>query len=95
MPLKENKKTLQELKGLGPRLSGLLQEIRIQNPKELKHIGAIEAYLRLIQEAELKPHIGYLYALVGAIENRDWTDVARNDKARLRAELEGISEISK
>ena len=53
----------------------------------------MEAYLRIIEETRFTAHIALLYALVGAVENRHWLDIAKTEKARLRAELEGLKDI--
>lgn len=82
-----------DLRSIGPRCQDLLQQVGINTPKQLRELGAMEAYLRIIEETDFKPYIGLLYALVSAIENRDWYDVAQTDKARLKAELEGIQEL--
>jgi DNA transformation protein len=82
-----------DMQGIGPRCVQLLNAVDINSPDQLKIIGAIEAYLRIIEETDFTPHIALLYALVGAIEDRHWLDIAKTDKARLRAELEGLNEI--
>jgi len=52
----------------------------------------MEAYFKIMEETDCKEHIAYLYTFVGAIENRDWREVAQTEKARLTAELEGLKE---
>lgn len=84
--------SLINLRGIGPRVANLLRQVGVETPEKLKEIGAMEAYLRII-ETGYTQHIALLYALVGAVENRDWRDVAQKDKARLQAELEGLKEI--
>jgi hypothetical protein len=51
----------------------------------LEKIGALEAYIRMKE-----PHLCFLYALVGALENRSWLDVAHHDKTRLLIELDNL-----
>lgn len=81
------------MQGIGPRCVQLLNEVGIHKPQELREIGAMEAYLRIIEETSFKAHIALLYALIGAVENRSWLDIAKTEKAMLRAELEGLKEI--
>ncbi|MEM7360579.1 MAG: TfoX/Sxy family protein [Pseudomonadota bacterium] len=65
---------LRELKGLGPKSEKQLAEIGIHTPEQLVEVGAIEAFQRLIQQAEdigsNRPSLNFLYALVGALEDR-------------------------
>ena len=91
-----NKQAIQQLytlRGIGPRCAEWLYQAGITNTAKLYELGAIEAYLQIIEKTNFRPNICLLYSLVGAIENRDWNEVAQNDKARLKAELEGYAEM--
>ena len=81
------------MRGIGPKVVELLDKTGIKTPEQLKAIGAMEAYLQILEKTDYKPHIGLLFALVGAVEDRDWKEVAQNDKARLEAEIEGLREM--
>ncbi len=74
-----------KLKGLGDASEKQLNTIGIYTKKDLEKIGALEIYIKLKE-----PHLCFLYALVGAIENRSWLDVAQNDKTRLLIELDNF-----
>jgi len=65
------------LKGIGPRCQALLNQVGIFTAEELREVGAIEAYLRIIEETEFSA----------------WQEVAQTEKVRLRAELEGLQEL--
>lgn len=84
---------LTDLPGLGVRCEQLLCAVGIKTPAVLRKVGPIEAYCRIIEETHFTAHISLLYALVGAVENRSWLDVAKTDKVRLRSELEGLREM--
>ena len=84
---------LKKLQGIGPKVAMMLVTSGIETPEQLKEVGAMEAYLRIIEAGLSIPHLSLLYALVGAVENRHWNEVAQNNKARLRAELEGLLEM--
>jgi len=86
---------ISELKGLGPKTEQYLNNIGIYNRDDLVAIGAVPAYLRLIESRQIIPHLSFLYALVGALEDRSWLDIAKNEKQRLLFELEGIEELRK
>jgi len=84
---------LRELKGLGSKSEQCLHEIGINTPEELQRIGAVRAFIRLRKESSIKPSLNFLYALVGALENRHWTEIAKKEKGRLLMELEGYREL--
>ena len=84
---------LTTLKGIGPRVADWLTQAGITTSIELRELGAVEAYLQVLEKTDFRANILLLYSLVGAIEDRDWNEVAQNDKARLNAELEGLLEI--
>lgn len=83
---------LRKLRGIGPRVEQWLHQAGIHSGQQLRELGAIEAYLRVIECTEFRANITLLYSLVGALENRNWTEVAQHDKARLLMELEGYAE---
>ena len=85
---------LRDLKGLGPKSEKCLHEIGITTPEALQQVGAIGAFIKLHQEGREKPSLNFLYALVGALENRHWTDIAKKEKGRLLMELEGYHELA-
>jgi len=84
---------LTTLKGIGPKVADWLTQAGITNAAQLRELGAVEAYLQILEKTDFRANILLLYSLVGAIENRDWNEVAQHDKARLKAELEGLQEI--
>jgi hypothetical protein len=60
---------------LGNASEKQLNAIGIHTKKDLEEIGTLEIYIRLGE-----PHLCFLYALVGALKNRSWLDIARNEK---------------
>lgn len=84
---------LSKLKGLGPKSEKCLNEIGINTKEELENIGAVRAFIKLKKECSVKPGLNFLYAMVGALENKHWTNIARSEKGRLLMELEGYSEL--
>ncbi|WP_223671129.1 TfoX/Sxy family protein [Kangiella shandongensis] len=83
---------LLDLKGLGPKSVSWLETVGIDNLQTLESVGAVKAYLR-IQKAGYKPSMNLLYALVGALEDRHWADVAKLERERLLNELEMAQEL--
>lgn len=88
-----NKLKLRELKGLGPKSEAWLHEIGVFNKKDLETIGAVEAFIELNKNCSTKPSLNFLYAMVGALENRHWSDIAKTERTRLLMALDGYAEL--
>ena len=86
---------LSKLKGLGRKTESYLNKIGIYTKKQLIEIGPYKTYLKLFEKGTIKPNLNFLYALVGAIENKNWNDVAKNEKTRILYELQEFQEIKK
>lgn len=86
-------KKLRDLPGLGPKSEQCLINAGISTPGALRKIGAIAAFEQLRKATGKAPSLNFLYALVGALENRDWRDIAQQDKQRLLMELEGYQAL--
>jgi DNA transformation protein and related proteins len=86
---------VRKLKGLGPKSEKSLNEIGIYTRSDLEHIGPIQAYLKLKEQCSSKPSLNFLYAMVGALENKHWAEIAKNEKERLLLELDGYQKLVK
>ncbi len=84
---------LKDLKGLGPKSEKFLNEVGILTPEDLEAIGAVKAFVKLNKECSIKPGLNFLYAMVGALEDKHWCVIAKSEKGRLLMELEGIREF--
>ncbi|HEC19569.1 MAG TPA: competence-specific regulator [Gammaproteobacteria bacterium] len=84
---------LSKLKGLGPKSERCLNEIGIKTRSDLEAMGPIRAFLKLREECSIKPSLNFLYAMVGALEDKHWADIAKTEKGRLLMELEGFQEL--
>lgn len=84
---------LSSLKGLGPFSEKCLHEIGIYSKEELEKTGAVQAYIKLQNECSIKPSLNFLYAMVGALEDKHWADIAKAEKTRLLIELDGYDEL--
>ena len=84
---------LSKLKGLGPKSEKSLNEIGVYTKQDLERIGAVKIFIKLKNECSTKPSLNFLYALVGAIENKHWADIAKSERSRLLMELEGYKEL--
>jgi TfoX-like protein len=85
--------SIKDLKGLGPKSEQCLNEIGIFSKEDLEQIDAVNAYIKLENSSVMKPRLNLLYAMVGALEDRHWSDVAKNDKGRLLLELEDLKDL--
>lgn len=78
---------LSDMRNLGPKSEAMLTNAGIRTPAQLAALGAVEAYALLKQE-EKAVSLNMLWALEGALSDRHWHDVVRDDKLRLLTELE-------
>ena len=72
-----------QLRNLGGRSAALLHGNGIHTRGDLEAIGAVGAYQRLL-ESGVKPSQSLLYALHGAITDRDWNALPSGEKAQLQ-----------
>lgn len=86
---------LRDLKGLGPRSEEHLCSVGICTPEELKEQGAVEAFVKMRNVSNIKPSLNFLYALVGALEKRNWLDIAKNERESILMALDGFAELEK
>jgi len=84
---------LSKLRGLGPKSERCLNEIGIKTKSDLEAIGPIQAFLKLREECSIKPSLNFLYAMVGALEDKHWADIAKSERGSLLMELEGYHEL--
>jgi len=84
---------LSKLRGLGPKSEKCLNEIGIRTLDDLRAVGPVRAFIRLREEAGIKPSLNFLYAMVGALEDVHWAEIARREKRRLLMELEDYEEL--
>ena len=78
---------LAALPNLGPASAAMLARAGIASPEALQALGAVEAYLRVRMHS---PHasLNLLWALEGALTQRPWQAVAREDRLALLLQLD-------
>ena len=79
---------LEHLRNIGPKSARLLREVGIDSPEDLGEIGAVAAYRRLKFFNPRSVSLNMLWALEGALTDRDWRDIPPEMKDRLRAKAE-------
>jgi DNA transformation protein and related proteins len=80
---------LASLRGLGPMSVAMLGEAGIDTTAKLKANDPFALYLK-IKRKRGNVSINLLYALIGAIEDRDWRDVARTDRTAILLTLDDM-----
>lgn len=78
---------LSDMRNLGPKSEAMLTDAGIHSPAQLAELGAVDAYA-LLKQSRKAVSLNMLWALEGALNDRDWRNVARHDKLRLLTELE-------
>jgi len=86
---------ISKLRGLGSAAETSLNSIGIYTREDLETIGPVRALLKLKNDRNIKPHLNFLYAMVGALENKSWLEIAKTERARLIFELESYKELEK
>jgi len=65
----------------------MLARAGIKNDQQLMELGTIQTFLAL-KRAGCNPSLNFLWAIEGALSERDWKVVAREDRLRLLMLLE-------
>lgn len=86
-------KKLADLKELGPKSAKHLHETGIFTRSNLAAVGPVQAFIKLTKKRSVKPGMNYLYAMVGALENKNWSSIAKKEKGRSLIELEDYREL--
>jgi len=90
---KNKRVRLRDLPGLGVKSEAMLKTIGINTPAQLQQSGAVSTYLKLKQVDACSVSLNLLYAMVGALAGKSWLTIARQERERLLAELEGYAEL--
>ncbi len=80
---------LRDMKGLGPRCEEWLPLVGINTPDELRAADPFALYSRLRKQVP-GFSINGLYAMIGAIEDRNWLDIKRERRAEILMRLEDM-----
>ena len=84
-----NNRPLLQLYNIGKTIAEGLHKIGIQNENDLRKTGAVKAYqqLQALHPERHLPVCYYLYTLEGALQDRDWRTLSREEKNHLLAQL--------
>jgi DNA transformation protein len=79
---------MEYLRNVGPKSAALLRAAGIDSLEKLREIGAVAAYRRVKFVEPRAVSLNMLWALHGALTDRDWRDIPVAEKDRLRADAE-------
>jgi DNA transformation protein len=79
---------MEYLRNIGPRSAALLRAAGIDSVENLREIGAVAAYRRLKFVEPRRVSLNMLWALQGALTDRDWRDIPPAEKSCLQADAE-------
>lgn len=80
---------LAALRGLGPASAAALAAVGIGTAAQLRDADPFELYA-LLKRRDPRTSLNLLYALIGAIEDRDWREVARRERTSILLRLEAM-----
>ena len=80
---------ISELRNLGPKSQDMLNRAGISSVGQLREIGAARAYVQ-VKRMEKNVSLNLLWALEGALSNRPWQEVAKQERLRLLLDVEAL-----
>ena len=83
------------LRNLGPKSNAVLRAVGIHSVEQLRALDAVAVYSRIRQagpDIGFKPSLNLLWALEGAISDRPWQTVAKEDRLSLLMQLEMLEQ---
>ncbi|WP_219118622.1 TfoX/Sxy family protein [Janthinobacterium sp. UMAB-56] len=83
-----------KLRNLGMASSQMLYFAGIRSEDQLRAMGTVAAYLA-VTKAGCSPSLNLLWAIEGALTDRDWTDVSRNERTSLLFQLDDYEQGEK
>ncbi|MDH4048464.1 MAG: TfoX/Sxy family protein [Gammaproteobacteria bacterium] len=78
---------IQKLRNLGKASIQMLEAAGIKTVNQLQNKGAAAAFVA-VKRAGCTPSLNLLWAIEGALTDRDWKDVAKNDRLSLLTQVE-------
>lgn len=83
-----------KLRNLGKASVEMLEAAGIHSESELRSTGSVAAYVA-VKNAGRTPSLNLLWALEGALTNRDWKAVTRDDRTSLLIQLDDYERKNK
>ena len=77
------------LPNLGPASERMLHAAGIRTPAQLRALGAVRTFVA-VRQAGQQPSLNLLWALEGALSDRDWKSVAQQERTALLMQLDAL-----
>lgn len=76
-----------KLRNLGKASSQMLASAGIRTEKQLREMGALNAFLA-VKASGGNPSLNLLWAIEGALTDRDWREVSRDERTTLLLQMD-------
>jgi DNA transformation protein len=80
---------LEKCRNLGVKSAAMLKQAGIETLEQLQSLGAVAAYLR-VKGSGQPASLNLLWALEGALTDRAWQEVARQERLALLLQVEAL-----
>ncbi|MFC1748258.1 TfoX/Sxy family protein [Pseudomonadota bacterium] len=80
---------IDKLRNLGKASASMLKKAGITTEEQLQNIGAARAYVT-VKQTGCSPSLNLLWALEGALTDRDWKVVAKDNRLSLLIQAEEL-----
>lgn len=81
-----------DLRNLGPASASMLVGAGIESLEQLRALGAVGAFVA-VRRSGASPSLNLLWALAGALSDRRWQDVSREDRMMLLMQLDDCERV--
>ena len=78
---------IQKLRNLGNASIKMLEAAGIETETQLRSKGSAAAFVA-VKRAGCRPSLNLLWAIEGALKDRDWKEVAKSDRLSLLTQVE-------
>jgi len=85
---------MKNLRNLGPASIRMLEAANVSSEADLRALGSVKAFLA-VKRAGCSPSMNLLWAIEGALSNRDWKEVSREERTFLLFQLDDYERIFK
>ncbi|MBM9536566.1 TfoX/Sxy family protein [Desulfobulbus alkaliphilus] len=78
-----------DLRNIGKKIAGRLNEVGIFSESDLRRVGAVNAYSRIKEKHPNKtlPVCYYLHSFEGALTEKHWNEISEQRKQQLKAQI--------
>lgn len=77
------------MRNLGPKSWQMLEAAEIRSAERLREVGAVAAFVAAERTA-CRPSLNLLWALEGALTDRDWKEIAQQERTSLLLQLDDL-----